>query len=131
MFPPIADDTSAVWLSTNWSLRISNALGVVKVVTLLLIIIPGLVALGGGIKKIPDPKANFHSPFTGATSNGYQLSNALVSIIFSYGGYNNSFNLANEIKDPIKTIRRTANTAVIFVAILYVLANIGYFSVRE
>lgn len=97
--------------------------------TLFLIIIPGLIALGGGLKAVPDPKANFRDPFKGATSNGYNLSNALVNIIFSYGGYNNSFNVVNEIRNPIKTLKRTANSAVIGVAILYILTNIAYFAV--
>ncbi|ODO09525.1 hypothetical protein I350_03128 [Cryptococcus amylolentus CBS 6273] len=123
--------TLPVWLSTNASLRISNTLGVLKIITLLLIIIPGFVALGGGFKAVSEPTANFHNAFEGMSSNGYNLSNALVNIIFSYGGYTNSFNLANEIKNPIKTIKRTANTAVIFVAILYILTNIGYFAANK
>ena len=80
---------------------------------------------------MPQPKANFQNAFEGTNSNGYQLSNALVNIIFSYGGSTNSFNLANEIKNPIQTIKRTANTAVTFVAVLYILVNIAYFAVRE
>jgi len=119
----------AVWFSTKWSLRLSNTLGVCKIITLFLIIIPGFVALSGKIDKVEDPKGNFRNAFEGTTSSGYNLSNALVSIIYSYGGYNNSFNLANEIKNPVRTIKRTANTAVIFVGILYLLTNIGYFSV--
>ncbi|WWC97669.1 hypothetical protein V866_004553 [Kwoniella sp. B9012] len=118
-----------IWFSTKWTLRLSNFCGIAKIITMLLIIIPGFVALGGHLKAVPDPKANFRNAFEGTTNNGYSLSNALVSIIFSYGGYTNSFNVANEIKNPIKTIKRTANTAVIFVAALYMLANIAYFAV--
>lgn len=83
--PAANPDSPAVWFSTRWTLRLSNTLGVLKLVTLLLIIIPGFVALGGGYKAVPDPKANFRNAFDGASNNGYQLSNALVSIIFSYG----------------------------------------------
>ncbi|EAL20113.1 hypothetical protein CNBF4390 [Cryptococcus deneoformans B-3501A] len=118
-----------VFFSTNISLRLSNILGIAKIITLLIIIIPGFVALGGHFKVVPDPTANFHNAFEGTTNNGYNLSNALVNIIFSYGGYTNSFNVANEIKNPIRTIKYTANTAVIFVAVLYMLTNIAYFAV--
>ncbi|WWC67390.1 uncharacterized protein I206_101298 [Kwoniella pini CBS 10737] len=118
-----------IWFSTKWSLRLSNLFGALKIVTLLLIIIPGFVALGGHYDQVPKPTANFKNAFEGTRNNGYSLSNALVSIIFSYGGYTNSFNMANEIKNPIKTIKRTANTAVIFVAVLYLLTNIAYFAV--
>lgn len=120
---------TAVFFSTNISLRLSNILGIAKIITLLIIIIPGFVALGGHFKVVPDPTANFHNAFEGTTNNGYNLSNALVNIIFSYGGYTNSFNVANEIKNPIRTIKYTANTAVIFVAVLYMLTNIAYFAV--
>ncbi|WWC92975.1 uncharacterized protein L201_007939 [Kwoniella dendrophila CBS 6074] len=116
-------------ISTNWTLRLSNFFGVVKLVTLFLIIVPGFVALGGGFKSVPNPKANFHNAFEGTRGNGYSLSNALVNIIFSYGGFDNSFKVANEIQNPIKTIRKTANTAVIGIAILYMLCNISYFAV--
>ncbi|OCF32482.1 high-affinity methionine permease [Kwoniella heveanensis BCC8398] len=118
-----------IWFNTNLALRLSNVFGVVKIITLFLIIIPGFVALGGHLKSVPEPKASFHNAFEGTRNNGYSLSNALVNIIFSYGGYTNSFNMANEIKNPIKTIKRTANTAVIVVAILYMLTNIAYFAV--
>ncbi|OXG18472.1 high-affinity methionine permease [Cryptococcus neoformans Tu259-1] len=118
-----------VFLSTNISLRLSNILGTTKIITLIIIIIPGLVALGGHFKVVPDPTANFRNAFEGTTNNGYSLSNALVNIIFSYGGYTNSFNVVNEIKNPIRTIKYTANTAVIFVAVLYLLTNIAYFAV--
>ncbi|OCF60250.1 high-affinity methionine permease [Kwoniella mangroviensis CBS 10435] len=117
-----------ILLSTKWTLRLSNFCGVAKIITMLLII-TRFVALGGHLNAVPDPKANFRNAFQGTTNNGYNLSNALVSIIFSYGGYTNSFNVANEIKNPIRTIKKTANTAVIFVAVLYLLANIAYFAV--
>ncbi|ORY26026.1 amino acid permease-domain-containing protein [Naematelia encephala] len=115
-------------VSTKWSLKVSNVLGVVKLLTLLLITLAGFVVLGGHTKVTPQ-KANFEHAFEGTSSNGYTLSNGIVNIIFSYGGYTNSFNLANEIKNPVRTIKRTANGAVILVAILYMTTNIAYFSV--
>ena len=113
--------------STKFSLKLINTLGVVKLLTLLFITITGFVVLGGHT-HVKDPHANFRNAFAGTKSDGYTLSNALVSIIFSYGGYNNSFNVVNEVKDPIRTIKRTANSAVIIVAILYILVNIAYFA---
>ncbi|WVR04209.1 hypothetical protein IAU60_001209 [Kwoniella sp. DSM 27419] len=127
----VSSNCIAIWLSTNASLRLSNTFGVIKLATLLIIIIPGFMALGGYFDAVPNPKANFRNAFEGTRNNGYSLSNALVNIIFSYGGYTNSFNMANEIKNPIQTIKRTANTAVISVAILYMLTNIAYFAVSS
>lgn len=58
--------------------------------------ITGLVVLGGHT-KVQDPTANFRNPFEGKTT-GYGLTNSLVKIIFSYAGYENAFNIVNEIQ---------------------------------
>lgn len=76
----------------------SNAIGVVKILTLLFVIVTGFVILGGNT-KIENPTTNFKNPFHGTeTASAYGLTNALYRIIFSYGGYNNAFNVANEVK---------------------------------
>ncbi|WRT70492.1 uncharacterized protein IL334_007490 [Kwoniella shivajii] len=88
--------------------------------------ITGFVVLSGKT-KIPEPTANFHNAFEGTSSTGgYELANALVNITFSYGGFNNAFNLVNEVKNPIRTIKRTAPLALLIVATLYTLVNIAY-----
>lgn len=87
--------------STKYAFRVSNAIGVVKISTLLFIIITGFVVLGGHT-SVKDPKANFRDAFKGTGSGGaYGATTALYRIIFSYGGYNNAFNLANEVKVPL------------------------------
>ncbi|RAL62793.1 hypothetical protein DID88_004635 [Monilinia fructigena] len=116
-----------VIFSTKHSLRISDVIGVVKVITLLFISIAGLVVLGGHT-KVADPTANFKGAFSGTTRNGYGIANALVKINFAYSGYTNAFNVVAEVKNPIKTIKRTGPTSLIIVAILYILCNIAYFA---
>ena len=69
-----------------------------KIATLLFVIITGFVVLGGHT-SITDTKANFRDSFAGTGSAGaYGLTNALYRITFSYGGYNNAFNVVNEVK---------------------------------
>ncbi|KIM94016.1 hypothetical protein OIDMADRAFT_136507 [Oidiodendron maius Zn] len=116
-----------VIFSTKWSLRISNAIGVIKLLTLLFISITGLVVLGGHT-RVTNPKANFHNSFSGTSNNGYGLSNALIKINFAYAGYTNSFNLINEVKNPMKVLKRTAPASLLVVAVLYMLCNIAYFA---
>jgi hypothetical protein len=60
------------------------------------IAITGLVVLGGHT-RVQDPGANFRDAFEGKAT-GYGLTNSLVKIIFSYAGYENAFNIVNEIK---------------------------------
>lgn len=81
----------------------------------------------GGHTKIADPGANFRNSFDGTTPvSGYGLANALVKVNFAYAGYTNAFNLVNEIKNPIKTLRKTAPASLLAVTILYLLVNIAY-----
>ncbi|KAK7408827.1 hypothetical protein QQX98_009013 [Neonectria punicea] len=115
--------------NNKWSLWASNVIGGIKVLTLVFISIAGLVALSGNIHHIPHPTANFKNGFSGETPNGNDLSSALVSIVFSYAGYNNAFNVVNEIKNPIPTLRKNTSIALIIVFILYFFCNIAYFAV--
>ncbi|KAK2038050.1 high-affinity methionine permease [Colletotrichum somersetense] len=112
----------------RYSLWLVNFIGVLKILTLVFISIAGLVVLGGNVKHIPDPKANFRNAFEGTTSNGNDLSSALVSIVFSYAGYYNAFNMTNEIRNPIPTLRKNGVASLVTVAVLYLLCNVAYFA---
>ena len=68
----------------------------IKVLTLLLITITGFVVLGGHT-SVEEPTLNFHDAFEGKAT-AYGLTNALYKIIFSYAGYENAFNVVNEVK---------------------------------
>ncbi|KAJ4394462.1 hypothetical protein N0V93_003680 [Gnomoniopsis smithogilvyi] len=115
-------------LLDTFSYHLSNAIGLVKVALLLFIIITGFVVLGGGT-RVKDPKANFRNSFEGtANASAYGLTNALYRIIFSYGGYNNAFNVVNEIKNPVKSLKRNAALALFIVYVLYMLTNISWYA---
>lgn len=104
--------TLFVLLSNKVALQTSNVIGAIKVLTLVFIsskrllqshfllpwrlehrlthvsqTVTGLVVLGGHVKSIPDPQANFRNVFEGTTGDGNGLSTALVRITFSYAGY--------------------------------------------
>ena len=70
--------------------------------------ITGLVVLGGNT-SVPDPGANFRDVFAGTTNDANGLINALVKITFSYQGYQNCFNVMNEIK--VSDVLRNAEYA--------------------
>ncbi|KAJ0143064.1 High-affinity methionine permease, partial [Colletotrichum tanaceti] len=112
----------------RYSLWLVNIIGVLKLATLVFISIAGLVVLGGNVKHIPDPGANFRNAFEGTTANGNDLSGALVSIVFSYSGYNNAFNMTNEIRNPIPTLKKNGVISLAVVTVLYMLCNIAYFA---
>ncbi|KAF3353391.1 hypothetical protein VdG1_08375 [Verticillium dahliae VDG1] len=112
----------------KYSLWASNVIGALKIITLVFISITGLVILGGNVDRVPDPHRNFRNAFDGTTQNGNDLANSLVSIVFSYSGYSNAFNLVNEIQNPIPTLRKNASISLGIVFVLYFLCNIAYFS---
>ncbi|KAG7000034.1 High-affinity methionine permease [Fusarium oxysporum f. sp. conglutinans] len=112
----------------KYSLWAVNVLGFFKIITLIFISITGFVVLGGNVSRIPDPNANFRNAFEGTTNNGNDLSTALVNIVFSYTGYANAFNVVNEVKRPIPTIKKYGFISVLLVAVLYMLCNVAYFS---
>ncbi|KAF7591319.1 hypothetical protein BBP40_001695 [Aspergillus hancockii] len=113
---------------TKWSLRLANAIGFIKLVTLIFIGISGLVVLGGHT-SVEDPTLNFRDAFAGSSSaTVYGATNAFVKVMFSYQGYENAFNVVNEVKDPIKILRWSAPASLLITGVLYILANIAYFS---
>ncbi|KAH7127942.1 high-affinity methionine permease [Dactylonectria estremocensis] len=112
----------------KYSLWASNVIGALKLILLTFIAISGLVILGGHNSRIKDPGANFRNGFSGTTDNGNDLSSAMVSITFAYAGWQNAFNVANEIKNPIPTLKKNATSSLFVVFVLYFLCNIAYFS---
>ena len=112
---------------TRFSYHLSNAIGAVKLLTLIFVAITGLVVLGGHT-AVKDPHANFRNSFDSASTTAYGVTNALVKIIFSYAGYENAFNVVNEVKNPVRSIRNSGGLSLLLVAILYLLANIAYFA---
>ncbi|KAL4889340.1 amino acid permease-domain-containing protein [Aspergillus ambiguus] len=113
---------------TKWSLRLCNAIGIVKLIVLIFIGITGLVVLGGNT-SIPDPTVNFRHAFEGSSAiSVYGATNALVKVMFSFAGFENAFNVVNEVRNPVKTLKWSAPTALLLTATLYILANIAYFS---
>lgn len=83
----------------------SNAIGIVKILTLVFISLTGLVVLGGHT-RVQDPTANFRDSFNHGDVTPYGLTNALYKIIFSYAGYANAFNVVNEVKASRRRRRR-------------------------
>ncbi|KAJ3992956.1 high affinity methionine permease [Lentinula boryana] len=115
-------------LSTKWSLHFSNAIGMVKVLALVLIAITGLIVLCGGVPHVPNPGANFSQPFRGTSNNINGLVSALLKIRFSYVGWESVFSMVNEVKDPIPTLKKFAPLSLGVVFVLYMLVNIAYFA---
>lgn len=94
---PKTNRSQVVIFHTRFSYWFSNGIGIVKVLTLIFIGITGLVVLGGNVPRVLEPRTNFINAFEGRAT-AYGLTNALYRIVFSYAGYDNAFNVVNEVK---------------------------------
>jgi len=116
----------------KWGLRLTNLLGVCKVIVLLIIVFAGFAALAGH-RLVPDPH-NFDDSFAIEIGEGfggggaYAYATALLQVVYSYKGWENANYVLGELKHPKRTLSIAAPIAVVGVTILYVLANVAYFA---
>jgi len=103
-----------------------NVLTVLKLLALALVIIVGLIA----------PVAAPAAPAAGAPAAPLTpqaifaaLGAALIPVLFSYGGWQNTNFIAGEIRDAQKKLPRALLLGVGIVVLVYVLANIAYLRV--
>jgi amino acid transporter len=124
----VAVITFACFLHGGWragGIYFSNTLACLKVGTLLVVICCGLAAHTGKIRGV-------HSDFPGEIKASeevqtiWSISNALLGVLFSYGGYNNANYALSEIKHPHHTLKFGAYSAVGLVSMLYILTIIAY-----
>ncbi|KAM0699143.1 hypothetical protein Q7P36_001189 [Cladosporium allicinum] len=120
--------TLTLVFNTKYAYWFSNSVGIVKICTLLFVIVTGFVVLSGAT-SVESPKANFQDAWSGSsTASAYGMTIALYRVIFSYGGYNNAFNVVNEVKNPVRSLKIYATAALTAVYILYMFANVAFFA---
>ncbi|KAI0783783.1 amino acid transporter [Abortiporus biennis] len=106
---------------------VMNALSVFKIVILLFVVITGWVVLGGHT-RIKNPHMNFHDAFAGSSHSSNDYATATFKVLNAYAGWSNVNYVLNNVKDPIRTLKISGPLGLGICAILYLLANIAYFS---
>ncbi|KAL8286131.1 hypothetical protein RQP46_004619 [Phenoliferia psychrophenolica] len=112
----------------KWGIRLQNVLGVFKIGVLVFIIFTGFAALGGHVKAGKPEPSNFKNAFAGSKSDANSFVSALYNVIWAYIGYSNAFYSMSEIRNPIRTVKRAAPLAILFVTVIYMLVNIAFFA---
>lgn len=89
----IAVTTFAVILHGTWrqaGLFLNNAFAMVKVSILLLFIITGFIALGGGFRTDQAATRNFDTDnaFKTTADDPYGFAESFLAVVFAYSGYN-------------------------------------------
>lgn len=117
--------------SLKTGIWIQNGLAWVKIGLMAFMAILGVVALSL-------PQSSFFENaetlslarlFEGSRWDLVTLSTALFKVSYSFADYVNVHNVLNEVKDPVRTLKTMAPTALLTVAIFYLTLNITYFIV--
>lgn len=117
--------------NTRVAIRINNVIGFIKVGFVLFIAFSGFATLAGSTKT---PKAEaqavFKDAWKGTTTDGNSISNAILKVIFSFGGTPYAFGVVAEShpKNTIKTYSWLVPLTLFFIFILYILCVTAYYA---
>ncbi|KAH8591201.1 amino acid/polyamine transporter I [Bisporella sp. PMI_857] len=112
----------------RYGVKIMDFLAMLKIFMLGVIDILGLYILIFGISTVPDPMASFRDPFLGSSSSSYDYALALLKVLSTYYGWSYPAYVLNEVKDPVRTLKRAGPIGLGTVGVLYILANVAYFA---
>jgi APA family basic amino acid/polyamine antiporter len=102
-----------------------NIFTVLKLVALAALIGVGIFFASGAATPVPTNAPAAIEGFDVVRALGY----ALIPVLFAYGGWQYSNNVASEIVEPERTIPRAMTIGMFVVVAVYVLANVAYIRV--
>lgn len=92
-------------------------------------VLTGLIVLITGKSRSGPSQLDFPHFFEGTETNLGLLSMALFKVLYAFTGYGNVNSVMNEVRDPVRTLKSAAPTAMMVVTGTYLLINLAYFSV--
>lgn len=117
---------------------IQNVLGWVKIALAIFMVFTSLFVVifrrnhgstDGAIQYKINGRNLWDDIWEGSIWNWGIISTAMFKVSYSYTGLTNVNNVLSEVKDPVRTLKSAATTALITSCILYLLVNIAYFLV--
>jgi amino acid transporter len=112
---------------------IQNVLGWVKIALAIFMVFTSLFVVlfrnNESTKSASGTRINSSYLWDGSVWNWGVISPAMFKVSYSYAGLSNVNNVLNEVKDPVRTLKSAATTALITSCFLYLLVNIAYFLV--
>ncbi|KAJ2832268.1 hypothetical protein FBU31_002113 [Coemansia sp. 'formosensis'] len=114
-------------LSVRWSLRLLNAFAAIKMLTLLVVSFTGFLLLVGAIKRTPG--TNWSRGFSGTKLDAQSFASAMTRLFWSWEGWSNVGYVVGEVKNVKRNLPLSLGLAMSVLAVLYILANVAYFSV--
>lgn len=105
-----------------------NILMMIKITMVVVLIaalfFPGKYAVNDAAKAVADPGGSF-TWIDWVKSLGISL----IAVSFTYGGYQQTINLGNDVQNPSKNIPRGIFIGILIIIGLYMLVNLSYFKV--
>ncbi|MEO6709926.1 MAG: amino acid permease [Planctomycetota bacterium] len=96
---------------------VQNVAMLTKIVGIGMVIVLGTLAVAGALAPSPPPSTTVHD----WTWSGIGIS--LLSVVFTYGGFQNVTAVAGEARDPQRTIPRAVLIGTVLVIALYIAMN--------
>lgn len=111
--------------NVKWATSVQNVFTFAKILALVVIIICGAIHLiQGNTQNLSYPES-----FEGTQTSPGHISLAFYSGLFSYAGWNYLNFVTEELRDPFRNLPRAIYISLPLVTIIYLLANLAYFSV--
>ena len=117
---------AAIWtltavnvLGVTWGAWVQNVFTVLKLGAIAVLVV---VALLGDSQSLP-PAATM---VTAPANLWLAVSTALVPVLFSYGGWQQTNNIAEEFVDPTRVLPKAILAGVAVVVVAYLLTNVAY-----
>ncbi|KAJ1646584.1 hypothetical protein J3B02_004446 [Coemansia erecta] len=114
-------------VSVRWSLRLLNLFAIVKIVTLLVVSFTGFLLMVGAVKRTSG--TNWSRGFQGTRLDAQSFASAMTRLFWSWEGWSNVGYVVGEVKNVKRNLPLSLGLAMSTLAVLYLLANVAYFSV--
>ncbi|KAI5819595.1 amino acid permease-domain-containing protein [Pyronema omphalodes] len=124
--------------SRNMGIFVNNMLATYKVGLVVFIILVGFAAMGGARGKgatsdEPYGMVNWDNAMATKTMSMWEYSNAILGVLWAYTGWENANYVLSEVRRPrgneSKVFKVAAFSSIGLITVLYVLANVAYFTV--
>jgi len=109
--------------NVKWSTFIQDTFSVAKVFALVIIIMAGFIYMGG------HQEHNFKNTMQDSTTSPGGIVLAFYSGLFSFAGWNYLNFVTEELTQPEKNLPRAICISLTLVTLIYLLANVAYFTV--
>ncbi|KAG1860073.1 amino acid transporter [Suillus subluteus] len=114
-------------LTPKTGVLIMNLLSIIKIIILVFVVVTGWVVLSGKT-SVADPYYNFRNAFAGSSTSSNDYATATFKVLFAYSGWSSVNYVMNNVRNPVRTLKISASLGLGICAVLYLLANVAYFS---